>query len=41
MSDKLSPVEYIKINSDGLRGTLKESIDIDNHTEMCDQTMKH
>lgn len=32
MSDKLSPVEYIKINSDGLRGTLKESIDIDNHT---------
>lgn len=32
MSEKLSPVEYIKINSDGLRGTLKESIDIDNHT---------
>lgn len=32
MSEKLSAVEYIKINSDGLRGTLKESIDIDNHT---------
>lgn len=32
MKDKLSPVEYIKIKSDGLRGTLKESIDLDNHT---------
>ncbi len=32
MSDKLSPVEYIKTKSDGLRGTLKESIDLDNHT---------
>ena len=32
MSEKLSAVEYIKTQSDGLRGTLKESIDIDNHT---------
>ena len=32
MSDKLSPIEAIKIQSDGLRGTLKESIDLDNHT---------
>ncbi len=28
----LSPVEHIKIKSDGLRGTLKESIELDNHT---------
>ena len=40
MSDKLSPIEHIKMKSDGLRGTLKESIEQDNHTEMCDQTMK-
>ena len=32
MSEKLSPIEEIKINSDGLRGTLVESIDLDNHT---------
>lgn len=32
MNNKLSPVEYIKTKSDGLRGTLKESIDLDNHT---------
>ncbi|NHN27641.1 NADPH-dependent assimilatory sulfite reductase hemoprotein subunit [Flavobacterium jejuense] len=32
MSDKLSPIEYIKTKSDGLRGTLKESIELDNHT---------
>jgi sulfite reductase (NADPH) hemoprotein beta-component len=32
MSDKLSAVEHIKTKSDGLRGTLKESIDLDNHT---------
>lgn len=32
MSEKLSPIEAIKIKSDGLRGTLKESIDLDNHT---------
>lgn len=32
MSEKLSAVEYIKTQSDGLRGTLKESIDQDNHT---------
>lgn len=32
MSDKLSPIEAIKTKSDGLRGTLKESIDLDNHT---------
>jgi len=32
MSEKLSAVEYIKTKSDGLRGTLKESIDLDNHT---------
>jgi len=32
MSEKLSPVEYIKLKSDGLRGTIKESIDFDNHT---------
>ncbi len=32
MSEKLSPIEAIKTKSDGLRGTLKESIDIDNHT---------
>lgn len=31
MSEKLSPVEIIKTNSDGLRGTLKESLQ-DNHT---------
>lgn len=29
--DKLSPIEHIKIKSDGLRGTLKESLN-DNHT---------
>lgn len=32
MSEKLSAVEGIKTKSDGLRGTLKESIDLDNHT---------
>jgi len=32
MSEKLSPVEIIKMRSNGLRGTLKESIDLDNHT---------
>ena len=32
MSEKLSPVEGIKTKSDGLRGTLKQSIDLDNHT---------
>ena len=32
MSKKLSPIEAIKTQSDGLRGTLKESIDLDNHT---------
>lgn len=32
MSEKLSANEAIKIQSDGLRGTLKESIDLDNHT---------
>jgi sulfite reductase (NADPH) hemoprotein beta-component len=32
MSEKLSPVEGIKTKSDGLRGTLKESIDLDNFT---------
>ena len=32
MSEKLSPIEAIKTQSDGLRGTLKESIDLDNHT---------
>ncbi len=32
MSEKLSAVEHIKTKSDGLRGTLKESIDLDNHT---------
>ncbi|WP_395065948.1 NADPH-dependent assimilatory sulfite reductase hemoprotein subunit [Flavobacterium sp.] len=32
MSEKLSPVEAIKTKSDGLRGTLKESIELDNHT---------
>ncbi|MES2543867.1 MAG: NADPH-dependent assimilatory sulfite reductase hemoprotein subunit [Bacteroidota bacterium] len=32
MSEKLSAVEGIKTKSDGLRGTLKESIDVDNHT---------
>lgn len=31
MSDKLSPIEIIKTKSDGLRGTLKESLQ-DNHT---------
>lgn len=31
MSEKLSHVEHIKTNSDGLRGTLKESLE-DNHT---------
>lgn len=30
-NDKLSPIEAIKVKSDGLRGTLKESL-IDNHT---------
>lgn len=29
--DKLSPIEHIKVKSDGLRGTLKESLK-DNHT---------
>ena len=32
MSEKLSQIEAIKTKSDGLRGTLKESIDLDNHT---------
>ncbi|QBZ97617.1 NADPH-dependent assimilatory sulfite reductase hemoprotein subunit [Flavobacterium sangjuense] len=32
MSEKLSANEAIKTQSDGLRGTLKESIDLDNHT---------
>ncbi|MEW5677158.1 NADPH-dependent assimilatory sulfite reductase hemoprotein subunit [Flavobacterium enshiense] len=32
MSEKLSPIEAIKAKSDGLRGTLKESIDLDNFT---------
>jgi sulfite reductase (NADPH) hemoprotein beta-component len=32
MSEKLSPIEAIKTQSDGLRGTLKDSIDLDNHT---------
>lgn len=32
MSQDLSPVEHIKLKSDGLRGTLKESIEQDNHT---------
>lgn len=32
MNEKLSPIEAIKTKSDGLRGTLKESIDLDNHT---------
>jgi sulfite reductase (NADPH) hemoprotein beta-component len=32
MSEKLSPIEAIKTKSDGLRGTLKQSIDLDNHT---------
>ena len=32
MNEKLSPIEAIKTTSDGLRGTLKESIDLDNHT---------
>ncbi|MGX7668445.1 NADPH-dependent assimilatory sulfite reductase hemoprotein subunit [Flavobacterium pedocola] len=32
MSEKLSPIEAIKTKSDGLRGTLKESIDVDNFT---------
>lgn len=32
MSKKLSPIESIKTNSRGLRGTLKESIELDNHT---------
>ena len=31
-TENLSAVEIIKINSDGLRGTLKESITLDNHT---------
>lgn len=31
-TEKQSPVEGIKIKSDGLRGTLKESIELDNHT---------
>ncbi|KOY88272.1 sulfite reductase subunit beta [bacterium 336/3] len=32
MSEKLSPVETIKTNSNGLRGTLKESIELDTYT---------
>jgi sulfite reductase (NADPH) hemoprotein beta-component len=32
MSEKLSPIEKIKINSQGLRGTLKESVKDDEHT---------
>lgn len=32
MSQELSPIEHIKLKSDGLRGTLKESIEQDNHT---------
>lgn len=32
MSEKLSPIEGIKIKSDGLRGTVKESIEQDNFT---------
>ncbi|MEC4004566.1 NADPH-dependent assimilatory sulfite reductase hemoprotein subunit [Flavobacterium sp. SUN052] len=32
MSEKLSSIETIKTQSDGLRGTLKQSIDLDNHT---------
>lgn len=32
MSEKLSANEAMKTQSDGLRGTLKESIDLDNHT---------
>jgi sulfite reductase (NADPH) hemoprotein beta-component len=32
MSEKLSPIEEIKTKSDGLRGTIVESIDIDNHS---------
>ncbi len=31
-TEKQSPIEGIKIKSDGLRGTLKESIELDNHT---------
>lgn len=31
-TEKQSPIEGIKIKSDGLRGTLKESITLDNHT---------
>ena len=31
-TENLSAVEIIKIKSDGLRGTLKESISLDNHT---------
>ncbi|MBL7706742.1 MAG: NADPH-dependent assimilatory sulfite reductase hemoprotein subunit [Taibaiella sp.] len=32
MSKKLSPIEAIKIKSDGLRGTIKASIEEDNHS---------
>lgn len=32
MSEKPSPIEAIKESSNGLRGTLKESIELDNHT---------
>ena len=32
MNKKLSAIEAIKTSSDGLRGTLKESITLDNHT---------
>lgn len=32
MSKQLSPIESIKTKSKGLRGTLKESIELDNHT---------
>lgn len=32
MSKKLSPIETIKVKSDGLRGTIKESIEQDNHS---------
>lgn len=32
MNQKLSPIEGIKVKSEGLRGTLKESLELDNHT---------
>ncbi len=32
MSKKLSPIEAIKVKSDGLRGTIKASIEQDNHS---------